>query len=110
MSLKGVEALFEVRRSLGVLPIWVSLAHPKARCPTLGRMRGSEFIRKVRKLGRLRGIHVVFVHERGRGSHGTLYYGDRFTVVRNPKDELKTGTLHAMLTQLGLTLVDLTDL
>jgi mRNA interferase HicA len=28
---------------------------------------------------------------------------DRRTVVRNPKDELKTGTLHAMLKQLGLS-------
>jgi mRNA interferase HicA len=73
-------------------------------------MRGSEFIRKVRKLGRRRGICVVFIHERGKGSHGTLYYGERLTIVRNPKDELKTGTLHAMLTQLGLALADITDL
>lgn len=29
--------------------------------------------------------------------------GNRRTVVRNPKDELKTGTLHAMLKQLGLS-------
>ena len=72
-------------------------------------MRGNECIRKVQKLGRRHGIKVVFVHERGKRSHGTLYYGDRLTIVRNPKDELKTGTLHAMLTQLGLTLADLTD-
>jgi mRNA interferase HicA len=64
----------------------------------------------VRKLGRRRGINVVFVHERGKGSHGTLYYGGRFTIVRNPKDELKTGALHAMLTQLGLTRGDFTNL
>jgi mRNA interferase HicA len=31
-----------------------------------------------------------------------LKLGDRRTVLRNPKDELKTGTLHAMLKQLGL--------
>ncbi len=52
----------------------------------------------------------MFVHERGKGSHRTLYQGDRLTIVRNPKDELKTGTLHAMLAQLGLTIADLTDL
>jgi mRNA interferase HicA len=73
-------------------------------------MKGNEFIRKVRRLGRQRGVKVAFVPERGKGSHGTLYYGGRLTIVRNPKDELKTGTLHAMLTQLGLTLADLTDL
>jgi mRNA interferase HicA len=32
---------------------------------------------------------------------------DRRTVVRNLKDELKTGALHAMLKQLGLTTADL---
>jgi mRNA interferase HicA len=73
-------------------------------------MQGSEFIRKVRKLGRQREVRVAFVPERGKGSHGTLYYGDKLTIVRNPKDELKTGTLHAMLAQLGLTLTELTDL
>lgn len=70
-------------------------------------MTGNEFIRKVRRLGRKRGVNVAFVAERGKGSHGTLYYGDKRTIVRNPKDELKTGTLHAMLSQLGLTLTDL---
>jgi mRNA interferase HicA len=33
----------------------------------------------------------------------SLYYlGDRLTIVRDPKDELKTGTLHAMCKQLGI--------
>jgi mRNA interferase HicA len=36
-----------------------------------------------------------------------LYFGERFTVLRDLKDELKTGTLHAVLKQLGLTLQDL---
>lgn len=70
-------------------------------------MTGKEFIRRVRRLGRRRDVRVVFVSERGKGSHGTLYYGDRLTIVPDPKDELKTGTLHAMLTQLGLRLDDL---
>ena len=70
-------------------------------------MKGAEFVRRVRKLGRRRGVPVTFREERGKGSHGTLYIGSRFTVVRNLKDELKTGTLHAMLKQLALTLDDL---
>ena len=70
-------------------------------------MKGAEFVRRVRKLGRRRGVPVTFREERGKGSHGTLYFGSRFTVVRNLKDELKTGTLHAMLKQLALTLDDL---
>jgi mRNA interferase HicA len=70
-------------------------------------MRGAEFVRRVRRLGRRRGVAVSFREERGKGSHGTLYYGSRFTVVRNLKDDLKKGTLHAMLKQLGLTPDDL---
>lgn len=72
-------------------------------------MKGSELVRRLRKLGRHRGISVELVPERGKGSHGTLYFGGRFTIVRNLKDELKTGTLHAMLSQLGLTLEDLNE-
>lgn len=72
-------------------------------------VKGSELVRRIRKLGRKRGISVAFRAERGKGSHGTLYFGSRFTVVRALKDELKTGTLHAMLKQLGLTLEDLQD-
>ncbi len=46
---------------------------------------------------------------RGKGSHVTLYFGDSLTIVRNPKDELKTGTFHAMLKQLGITLDDIME-
>jgi mRNA interferase HicA len=44
---------------------------------------------------------------RGKGSHVTLYFGTCMTIVRNPKSELKTGTLHAMLKQLGILEQDL---
>lgn len=73
-------------------------------------MKGAEFIRRIRKFGRKNDIPVKFVTRRGKGSHGTLFYGGNFTIVRNPKDELKTGTMHAMLDQLGLTLDDLKNL
>ena len=70
-------------------------------------MKGAEFIRKVKILGNKNGIPVQFIARRGKGSHGTLFYGSRFTIVRNPKDELKKGTLHGMLDQIGLSLTDL---
>jgi antitoxin HicB len=70
-------------------------------------MTGSEFIRRVKKLGQRNGVPVQFTARRGKGSHGTLFFGSRFTIVRNLKDELKKGTLHAMLDQLGLSLDDL---
>lgn len=59
-------------------------------------MTGNEFIRKVKAQGKRRGIPVVLNASRGKGSHQTLYYDNAFTVVRNPVDELKKGTLHAM--------------
>lgn len=70
-------------------------------------MKGSEFIRKVKRLGKERNVTVKGVANRGKGSHLTLYYGDKFTIVRNPKDELKTGTFHAMCSQLEISPEDL---
>ena len=70
-------------------------------------MKGTEFVRRVVKLAKARGVSCRFDPVRGKGSHGTLYFGGRRTVVRNLKDELKTGTLHGMLKQLGLTLDEL---
>ena len=70
-------------------------------------MRGNEFIRRVQRYAKGSGEQCEWRPNRGKGSHGILTLGDRRTVVRNPKDELKTGTLHAMLKQLGLTPKDL---
>ncbi len=70
-------------------------------------MKGADFIRLVQRHGRTTEVSVRFDARRGKGSHGRLYYGNRFTIVPNPKHELKTGTLHAMLSDLGLKLPDL---
>ena len=70
-------------------------------------MTGSEFIRKVKALGKYRNVTVRLDASRGKGSHQTLYFGTTFTVVRNPKDELKKGTFHAMCSQLGIKAYDL---
>ena len=60
-----------------------------------------------RNAGEGKGIAVRVDKKRGKGSHQTLYFGDRKTIIRNPKDELKTGTYHAMLKQLGISEKDL---
>jgi len=65
-------------------------------------MKGSEFIRKIKTLARKRGIVVSIEQRRGKGSHSTLFFGERFTIIRTLKDELKTGTYQAMLKQLGI--------
>jgi mRNA interferase HicA len=70
-------------------------------------MHGNEFIKKVQALGRRTGVSVTVDATRGKGSHVLLYLGTALTTVRNPKDELKKGTLHAMLKQLGIKPKDL---
>ncbi|MGH8268980.1 MAG: type II toxin-antitoxin system HicA family toxin [Steroidobacteraceae bacterium] len=67
-----------------------------------GTAKGSEFIREVKSLAKARSLCSRVDEKRGKGSHVTLYFGNRITIVRNPKDELKTGTLHAMCKQLGI--------
>jgi mRNA interferase HicA len=73
-------------------------------CPKLrsSTVKGSEFLQRVHTLAQRNDISYSWHPDKGKGSHGVLKYGERRTVVRNPKDELKTGTLHAMLKQLGL--------
>ena len=70
-------------------------------------MKAGEFVRQVKRLGQERGVDGRWVAHRGKGSHATLYYGSGRTIVQNLKRELPTGTLHAMLRQLGLTVDDL---
>ena len=70
-------------------------------------MKGNEFIRKVKALGKVRKVTVTLNASRGKGSHQTLYYVTAFTIIRNPKDELKSGTYHAMCKQLGVKPGDL---
>ena len=53
-------------------------------------MTGAEFIRAIRKLGRRRGVDVRFVTRRGKGSHGTLYWGDRKTIVKGPQERIES--------------------
>lgn len=68
-------------------------------------MDDGEFLRKLRKCARRHGLSVVENRKRGKGSHRTVYFGDRKTVLA--KGELPQGTLRAMLKQLGLTMKDL---
>jgi hypothetical protein len=72
-------------------------------------MNGNEFERRIKRLGRKRGIVVAFDRGHGKGSHGRLYYGSRFTTLKDRKKEIGPGLLKAMLEQLGLTNADLED-
>jgi mRNA interferase HicA len=70
-------------------------------------MTAGEFIRRIIALGTARGVSVRFDPTRGKGSHGTLYYGERFTVVKDRRKQCGPGLLNKMLTDLGLSRRDL---
>ncbi len=73
-------------------------------------MKGIDFIRKIKKLAKQRGLRCSVDKKRGKGSHVTLYLDNNRTTVRNPKDELKKGTLSAMIKQLGLNHQEIQDI
>ena len=72
-------------------------------------MKGSEFLKKLKALAKTRSWGYEWRPDRGKGSHGMVYLNGQKTVVRNLKDELKTGTFHGMLRQRGIDESDLYD-
>ena len=72
-----------------------------------GKARASGFLRRAKAAAFRRGLTYQRVPERGVGSHGTLYFGERFTVVKDLKKEIGPGLLAAMCKQLGIRKEDL---
>jgi mRNA interferase HicA len=70
-------------------------------------VKGSEFLRKTKIVARRRKVTFHWIPERGVGSHGTLYFGDRFTVVKDLRKEVGPGLLADMCKQLGIRKEDL---
>jgi len=50
-------------------------------------MTGREFIKRVQKFVKKQGVISKLDQKRGKGSHVSLYYDSKFTIVRNPKVE-----------------------
>ena len=70
-------------------------------------MKGNEFVRKVKAMAKRNGLACRWNPERGVGSHGTLYLGERITVVKDLKKELGAGLLADMCRQLRIRKEDL---
>jgi mRNA interferase HicA len=68
---------------------------------------GSEFLRKVKKAAKKHKLAYNWNPERGVGSHGTVYLGGRFAIVKDLKKELGPGLLADMCKQLGIRKEDL---
>jgi mRNA interferase HicA len=65
-------------------------------------VRGSEFLRKVKTIAKRNKLAYRWNPERGVGSHGTVYVGERFAVVKDLKKELGPGLLADLCKQLGI--------
>lgn len=65
-------------------------------------MTADELLRKLRRLD-----GVIVIPSRGKGGHVRVERAGRVTHMPTGSGELKTGTLHAVLRQLGLALRDL---
>jgi len=64
-------------------------------------MNRDQFIRALRSYSKANGLGQVRLDlSKGRGGHGRVWVGDRFTTI--PSGELKKGTKEGILKQLGL--------
>ena len=75
-------------------------------CDTV-TVRGSEFLRKLSRLARCRGIRFQYEPGLGKGSHGRVWLGTASTTLKDPKKELGTGLLRDMCHDLGIEPRDL---
>ena len=70
-------------------------------------MTGTELLRRLKKIAKERGLRLDLIHERVKGSHATLYLGERFTVIKDRKKEIGPGLLRKMLNDLALDKSDI---
>jgi hypothetical protein len=69
-------------------------------------MTGKELIRKLRKAAHRARVEFYVEADRGKGDHQTIYWAGRLAVLPG-LGEIKTGTLHGILKDLGIRLDDL---
>ncbi|WP_419945396.1 type II toxin-antitoxin system HicA family toxin [Candidatus Poriferisodalis sp.] len=63
-------------------------------------MTDREFLRRLRRYARNRGLAVDYRPELGKGSHAEVRLGERRTYL--PRGEMKPGTLRSVLRDLGI--------
>lgn len=64
-------------------------------------MRGSEFVRRLKRVAALHNVAFSIDRSRGKGSHQTLRFGGRKATIPDLKKELKEGTRRKILKDLG---------
>lgn len=70
-------------------------------------MNGSELIKILRKIGKKQARAVRIDKKRSKGSHFTLYFGGKRTIMKDRTKEIGPGLLKRILNNLGLTKGDI---
>jgi hypothetical protein len=70
-------------------------------------VKGAEFERRVRKLAVRNKAFCAFVGDKGKGSHGRLYFGEEFTTLKDRKKEIGRDLLAKMCRDLKIDPHDL---
>lgn len=70
-------------------------------------MKGNEFLRKLKRLSRRRGLYFRYDASLGKGSHGRVWLGNACTTMKDLNKELGPGLLQAMCRDLRIDPRDL---
>ena len=67
-----------------------------------GVVKGAEFQRRVQKLAQRKKVTCQFFEDKGKGSHGRLYFGEEFTTLKDRKKEIGRDLLAKMCRDLNI--------
>lgn len=65
-------------------------------------MKGTDLLRELRAYAKANGLDFRLDKNRGKGSHQTVWVGEKKCVLPDPRKELKSGTLAQILRNLGV--------
>ncbi len=71
--------------------------------PDTGFVKGSEFLKKVRVEAKKNRVSYFRQPSQGNENHGTVYYGSKLTIRKDPKKDIGVGLLSDMKKHLGVS-------
>ena len=72
-------------------------------------MSGKEFLDRLRNFAQRNHLAYRFEAAHGKGSHGRVYLGVRYTTVKDRRKDIGKGLLSQMCRDLGISVRDLMD-
>lgn len=65
-------------------------------------VNGNELLKKIKKLAKEKNKYFEIFKAHGKGSHSTLKYGEKKTIIKDLKKKIGPGLLLKMLKQLDI--------